>query len=120
MHMTAPAALPQKPKSQALSGPQVIARLASLEGWKLWGDGDTLAIEKTFRFDSYLQTVAFANAVAYIAEQQDHHPDMLLTYRHCSVRWRSHDVAGISPRDLRCAGLVDSLTAPEPAGTALG
>ncbi len=118
--MTPPADTPKKPKGQALSGPQVIARLASVDGWKLWGDGDTLAIEKTFRFDSYLHTLAFANAVAFMAEQQDHHPDMLLTYRHCSVRWRSHDVGGISPRDLRCAALVDALAAPEQAGSAIG
>ncbi len=118
--MSAPAAKPQSSRGQALSGPQVIARLASLDGWKLWGDGDTLAIEKTFRFASYLHTLAFANAVAYLAEQQDHHPDMLLAYRSCSVRWRSHDVAGISQRDVRCAALVDALANPEPAGSALG
>ena len=118
--MSAPAAKPQSSRDQALSGPQVIARLASLDGWKLWGDGDTLAIEKTFRFASYLHALAFANAVAYLAEQQDHHPDMLLAYRSCSVRWRSHDVAGISQRDVRCAALVDALANPEPAGSALG
>ena len=118
--MSAPAAQPQSSRGQALSGPQVIARLASMDGWKLWGDGDTLAIEKTFRFASYLHTLAFANAVAYLAEQQDHHPDMLLAYRSCSVRWRSHDVAGISQRDVRCAALVDALANPEPAGSALG
>jgi 4a-hydroxytetrahydrobiopterin dehydratase len=118
--MNTAAATPQSATSQALTGPQVIARLASLEGWKLWGDGDTLAIEKTFRFASYLHTLAFANAVAYVAEQQDHHPDMLLAYRSCSVRWRSHDVAGISQRDVRCAALVDALADPEQAGSALG
>ena len=106
-------------RSQALSGPQVIAGLANLTGWTLWGDGDTLAIEKAFRFDSYLATMAFANAVAYLAEQQDHHPDMLITYRACSIRWRSHDVAGISHRDLRCAALVDALISAQETGTTL-
>lgn len=103
-----------------MSAPQLIARLASLDGWKLSGDGATLAIEKTYRFASYLQTMAFANAVAYLAEQQDHHPDLLLAYRSCSVRWRSHDVGGISQRDFRCAALVDALASPAPAGPALG
>jgi 4a-hydroxytetrahydrobiopterin dehydratase len=118
--MNLAASTPQSAKSQALSGPQVIARLASLDGWNLWGDGETLAMEKTFRFASYLQTLAFANAVAFMAEQQDHHPDMLLTYKSCSVRWRSHDVAGISHRDFRCAALVDALLSPEQAGNPLG
>ena len=118
--MSAPAAEPQSSRGQALSGPQVVAQLASLDGWKLWGDGDTLAIEKTFRFASYLHALAFANAVAFVAEQQDHHPDMLVSYRSCSVRWRSHDVAGISQRDVRCAALVDTLADPEQAGSAIG
>jgi len=118
--MNAVAPTPHPGKGQALSGPQVVAQLAGLDRWKLWGDGDTLAIEKTFRFDSYLQTLAFANAVAYMAEQQDHHPDMLLAYRSCSVRWRSHDVAGISHRDFRCAALVDALITPDKEGNALG
>jgi 4a-hydroxytetrahydrobiopterin dehydratase len=118
--MNAPAAKPQDNRGQALSGPQVVAQLASLDGWRLWGDGDTLAIEKTFRFASYLHTLAFANAVAYAAEQEDHHPDMLLGYRSCSVRWRSHDVAGISQRDVRCAALVDALVAPGQTRSAIG
>ena len=43
--MNAVAPTPHPGKGQALSGPQVIARLAGLDGWKLWGDGDTLAID---------------------------------------------------------------------------
>ena len=119
--MSAPAAKPQSSRGQALSGPQVIARLASMDGWKLWGDGDTLAIEKTFRFASYLHTLAFANAVAYVAEQQDHHPDMLLGYKSCSVRWRTHDVQGVSVTDFSCAALTDALLQPiGPEGQEIG
>jgi 4a-hydroxytetrahydrobiopterin dehydratase len=52
---------------QALGPAQIIGKLAQLEGWKLFGDGPTVAIEKTFRFKNYLATVAFANAVAFLA-----------------------------------------------------
>ncbi len=100
---------PSTPVRIALSATQLIASLAKLEGWKLHGDGADIAIEKTFTFANYLQSMAFANAVAYLAEQQDHHPAMLVQYGSCSVRFNTHDVNGISKTDFECAALVDAL-----------
>lgn len=100
---------PLAPVRIALSATQLIASLAKLEGWKLHGDGADIAIEKTFTFANYLQSMAFANAVAYLAEQQDHHPAMLVQYGSCSVRFNTHDVHGISKTDFDCAALVDTL-----------
>lgn len=88
---------------------QIVTRLAGLPGWQLHGDGDELTIEKTFRFPSYLAALAFVNAVGFVAERQDHHPDVLLRYKSCSVRFRTHDVHGISAQDFACAALVDAL-----------
>ena len=105
----------------ALGPAQIVGKLAQLEGWKLVGDGPTVAIENTFRFKSYLSTVAFSNAVAFLAEQQDHHPDMLLGYSSCSVRWRTHDVHGVSVTDFACAALTDALLQTNAQeGNALG
>lgn len=97
----------------ALGAAQIVAKLAHIDGWKLHGDGADVAIEKTYRFDSYLETMAFANAVAYIAERQDHHPDLLVQFKACSVRWHTHDVQGISLNDFKCAALVDALIQPD-------
>ncbi len=96
----------------ALTAPQIIAHLAKLEGWKLHGDGDAVAIEKRFAFKNYLRTVAFVNAVAYLAEQQNHHPAMVVEFAQCSVRFNTHDVNGISITDFECARLVDALYKP--------
>jgi 4a-hydroxytetrahydrobiopterin dehydratase len=93
----------------ALSATQVIAGLAKLDGWKLHGDGADVAIEKTFPFKNYLRTIAFVNAVAFIAEQQAHHPELLVRYNRCSVRFNTHDVQGITQSDFACAALVDAL-----------
>jgi 4a-hydroxytetrahydrobiopterin dehydratase len=93
----------------ALTATQIIASLAKVEGWKLHGDGADVAIEKTYRFDSYLKTLSFVNAVAYLAEQQDHHPELLVAYGRCSVRFNTHDVQGVSRSDFECAALVDAL-----------
>jgi 4a-hydroxytetrahydrobiopterin dehydratase len=92
-----------------LSATQVIASLAKLNGWKLHGDGADVAIEKTYTFKNFLRTMAFVNAIAYIAEQQDHHPELLVQYGSCSVRFNTHDVQGITQSDFACAALVDAL-----------
>ena len=104
-----------RPRS-ALNGVQIIARLGSLEGWKLLGNDEQVAIEKTFSFASYLQTMAFVNAIAFLAERIDHHPELLVGYQHCSVRFRTHDVNGISVLDFEAARQVDALLqTPESA-----
>jgi 4a-hydroxytetrahydrobiopterin dehydratase len=93
----------------ALSATQIIANLANVEGWKLYGDGADVAIEKTYGFKNFLRTMSFVNAVAFVAEQQDHHPELLVNYGSCTVRFNTHDVQGVSRSDFECAALVDAL-----------
>ncbi|MDR7306483.1 4a-hydroxytetrahydrobiopterin dehydratase [Rhodoferax saidenbachensis] len=102
---------PPAPVRTALTATQIIASLTKVNGWKLHGDGADVAIEKTYRFDNFLKTMSFVNAVAYMAEQQDHHPELLVTYGSCSVRFNTHDVHGVSRSDFECAALVDALLA---------
>jgi 4a-hydroxytetrahydrobiopterin dehydratase len=96
---------------QAQTATKIVAELAKLEGWKLTGDGADVAIEKTFGFANYFETMAFVNAVAFIAHRQDHHPVLTVSYRHCKVRLNTHDVGGISATDFECAAQVDALIA---------
>lgn len=97
---------------RALTATEVVARLAELQGWTLCGDGADVAIEKTYRFADYHETMAFVNAVAFIAHAQDHHPDLSVHYNHCVVRLNTHDVGGISATDIDCAARIDALLAP--------
>jgi 4a-hydroxytetrahydrobiopterin dehydratase len=101
--------MPVAPVRIALTATQIIANLTKVEGWKLHGDGDEVAIEKTYRFDNFLKTMSFVNALAFLAEQQNHHPELLVTYSSCSVRFNTHDVHGVSRSDFECAALVDAL-----------
>ena len=96
-------------RPSAFSAPQLLTQLAALPQWQLHGDGPTLAIQRVFVFDSYLATMAFANAVAYLSERIDHHPDMLLQYQRCTVRWRTHEPPGITVLDTQAAQQVDAL-----------
>jgi 4a-hydroxytetrahydrobiopterin dehydratase len=96
---------------RALSPTEVVGRLGSLTGWQLTGDGPGVAIEKTFTFANWHETMSFVNAVAFIANGQDHHPDLSVHYSRCVVRFNTHDVKGLSATDFECAARVDALLA---------
>lgn len=92
-----------------LTATEIVASMARLDGWRLDGDGAKLAIEKTFTFVDFATTMAFVNTVALMAQNSDHHPELRVTYRHCTVRWRTHDVGGITRLDLESAARVDGV-----------
>jgi len=94
---------------KALSPAEIVTGLARLEGWQLTGDGADVAIEKTYTFANYFETIAFVNALAFVAHTQDHHPDLSVHYNRCVVRFNTHDVGGISATDLACAQQADTL-----------
>lgn len=82
-----------------------------LDSWRLCGDGEDVAIGKTYVFANFHETMAFVNAVAFIAHTRNHHPELAVHYNRCEVRWRTHDVGGISRTDLDCAARIDALLA---------
>lgn len=94
---------------RAMNPTEIVAGLAKLEGWKLSGEGPAVAIEKPFTFSNYYETMAFVNALAFIAHASDHHPELAVFYNRCIVRFNTHDVGGISSTDLDCASAVDAL-----------
>ena len=91
----------------ALLKDQVKEALKSLMGWQLREDGKL--IFRDFKFKNYYETMAFVNAVAWIAHQEDHHPDLVVAYNHCLVQYQTHAIDGISENDLICAAKVNQL-----------
>jgi 4a-hydroxytetrahydrobiopterin dehydratase len=91
----------------AMTPGQVAQHLSAAPGWALV-DG---AIQKRFDFADYHRTMAFINAVAWIAHSEDHHPDIAFGYNRCTVRFNTHSVGGISINDFICAAKVDALLA---------
>lgn len=96
----------------ALSAAELAIQLGQLNGaqapgWQLLSG----ALEKTFNFKNYYETISFVNAVAFIAHTEDHHPDLAVSYSRCTVRFNTHDVQGISISDFFCASKVDALLA---------
>jgi 4a-hydroxytetrahydrobiopterin dehydratase len=96
---------------RALSPTEIVTRLSVLPGWQLRGDGADVAIEKTYTFGDYYETISFVNAVAFVANAQDHHPDLCVHYNRCVVSFNTHDVKGLSETDFECASQVDALLA---------
>ena len=89
----------------AMDTAAIATHLQQVDGWSL-ANG---ALEKTFAFADYHHTLAFVNAVAWIAHREDHHPDIAFGYNRCTVRWQTHSVGGISINDFICAAKVDAL-----------
>lgn len=99
----------RKGREHALDPTQVRELLAALPGWSPASDGK--AIVKDFRFEDFHRTLGFINAVGFMANQQDHHPDLEAGYGHCQVLWSTHDVGGLSLNDFICAAKVEALLA---------
>jgi 4a-hydroxytetrahydrobiopterin dehydratase len=83
---------------------EIDERLRALPGWTRAGK----AIRRTYEFGSFKDAIAFVNRVAELAERQDHHPDMLVEYRKVTLTLSSHDVGGLTARDLRLAQAIDA------------
>lgn len=81
--------------------------LPEVPGWALSEAGQ--ALTRTFTFPDYYHTMAFVNALAYMAHREDHHPDLGVHYDRCVVRYSTHDVGGLSENDFICAARADSL-----------
>ncbi|OOZ40209.1 pterin-4-alpha-carbinolamine dehydratase [Solemya pervernicosa gill symbiont] len=75
--------------------------------WQL--DESLKQISRTLRFKNYYQTIAFVNGVAWIAHQQDHHPDLEVSYNRCLIHFSTHSVGGLSENDFICAAQIDAL-----------
>jgi 4a-hydroxytetrahydrobiopterin dehydratase len=98
---------PLKGPAHRLAAEAAAEYLAALDGWALAEAG--AAITKTFRFPDYYRTLAFVNALAYVAHAQDHHPDLGVHYDRVVVRYSTHDVGGLSENDFICAAKADQL-----------
>ena len=77
------------------------------EHWMIAENGKY--IEADFSFQNFHETISFTNAVAWIANQEDHHPNMEIGYKHCLVRLTTHKVGGLSENDFICAAKIDAL-----------
>lgn len=81
--------------------------LSQVTGWQLTEASDS--IYKTYQFKNFHETMGFVNAIAWIANQEDHHPNLDVNYKDCTVSWFTHSVDGLTENDFICAAKTDNL-----------
>jgi len=74
--------------------------------WQLDAKGQSISYSYTFK--NYYQTIAFVNVIAQIAHQQDHHPELMVSYNRCAVSYSTHTVGGLSINDFICAAKINA------------
>ena len=74
-----------------------------------WNEIDN-TITKSFEFNSYLDGIDFVNAVANVAEQENHHPDISIGYCKVTISLTTHDSGTITEKDYKLAKLIDDLS----------
>jgi 4a-hydroxytetrahydrobiopterin dehydratase len=80
--------------------------LPKLDGaWRLAADG--LSLRREFAFRDFYRTMSFVNAVAHVANIEDHHPDLEVGYNYCRMVFTTHSIKGLSENDFICAAKVD-------------
>ena len=80
--------------------------LKSLNGYA--ASSDYKQISKTYSFENYYETMAFVNAVAFIAHREDHHPDLVVSYNKCRVEYGTHAIGGLSENDFICVAKIEA------------
>ena len=70
---------------------------------------DAKSIRSEWKFRNFYHTMSFVNAVAHIANTEDHHPDLEVGYGYCRMKFTTHAIDGLSENDFICAAKVDQL-----------
>ncbi len=93
--------------TQPLDNEAATVLLEQVPGWELAGDNKS--IRRRFEFKGFYKTMAFINAMAWIANQEGHHPDFSAGYNFCDITFTTHAIDGLSENDFICAAKVNDL-----------
>lgn len=88
-----------------LSEDQILRQLGKLDGWTLKGD----YITKSFEFKTFLDGIAFVDAVAKVAEEQEHHPDIGVAWTTVTLSLQTHSEGGVTRYDVDLAKAIDAM-----------
>jgi 4a-hydroxytetrahydrobiopterin dehydratase len=97
--------VPCEGNTPPLEETRIALYLRELPGWIV----EAGRLVKVFPFRNYYRTMAFVNAVAWVAHREDHHPELRVAYNQCRVEFWTHAIDGLSENDFICAARCDSL-----------
>jgi 4a-hydroxytetrahydrobiopterin dehydratase len=101
-----PSTLRRRALGTPLKNEEVDQALTSLKGWSR--DGKELV--RSFEFDGFSAAIKFVNRIAQLAEEANHHPDILINYNKVKLTLSSHDSGGITQRDVRMATAINGIS----------
>lgn len=100
--------LPCEGGVEKLNQAAVEKHLAALPGvWQV--NEDHTKIHRAFEFKNYYHTMAFVNAIAWMAHHENHHPDLEVGYNRCIIHYQTHAINGLSINDFICASKVERI-----------
>lgn len=91
----------------ALTTDEINKLMPQIKSWQVSNDGKL--ISRRFTFPDFYHTMAFVNAVAWVSNQENHHPDMEVGYNYCTMKYTTHAVNGLTQNDFICAAKIDAL-----------
>jgi 4a-hydroxytetrahydrobiopterin dehydratase len=107
--LTARKCVPCEGGVPALTPPEAARLLAELHGdWKLAPDSKSL--KRSLKFKDFYRAMSFVNALAHIANLEDHHPDLEVGYGYCRITYSTHAIGGLSQNDFICAAKIDRIS----------
>jgi 4a-hydroxytetrahydrobiopterin dehydratase len=83
------------------------AMMRQVPGWELAEDANS--IRRRYEFKGFYKCMAFINAMAWVANQENHHPDFSAGYNYCEVTFTTHAIDGLSENDFICAAKINAL-----------
>lgn len=90
-----------------LSADDAMVFLKQTVNWEI--NTSNMEISRTYNFSNFYETMAFVNALAWVAHVEDHHPDFEVGYKTCKVRYSTHAIKGLSINDFICAAKLNEL-----------
>jgi 4a-hydroxytetrahydrobiopterin dehydratase len=93
----------------AVTDKELTGLMPQLPGWGVKERNSISMLQRTFKLKNYKKAVAFTNKVAEMAEEEKHHPEILLEWGKVTVRWWTHTVNGLHKNDFICAAKTDAL-----------
>lgn len=98
-----------RPDAPKVTGQELPSLLEEIPDWHTENRDEVLQLERQYDFKNFVEAMAFANRVAELAEQTNHHPAILVEWGKVTVTWWTHKIGGLHRNDFIMAARTDLL-----------
>ena len=109
MNLTSQKSVACQADAPKVTDEELVEFIKEIPDWETTTEDSILKLRRVFNFDDYAQAVQFSNQVADLAEEEDHHPAILLEWGKVQVTWWTHKILGLHKNDFIAAAKTDRL-----------